>query len=111
MLGLGISEHMKNACSSVLCGNGAVLYKRSTNPLTPALRLDKESIQLGASVRALKDCGESFDLARYFCNEYSAVDYLLKRQLDGIWIRQQGFAVMWVAERGPPLQGFEWLTL
>ena len=87
MFGLRISDDMKIACSGVLCSNSAMLYKRSTNPFTPELRLDKESIQLRTSVRAVKDCGEPFDLARQFCNEYSTVDYLLKRQLDGIRIR------------------------
>ena len=79
MLGVGISNHVKILCPGVLRCLGTMLYKRTAKPLPPAHRVDKEWVQFGISIRALKDRGEPCDLARLLCGEYAAIDNLLER--------------------------------
>lgn len=79
--------------------------------MTPTLRVDKECIPLGVPIRTGDDGREPFDLASLLYDEHATIDYLWELQLDGIWIRQQGFAVIPIIERRSPLERFKRLPL
>jgi hypothetical protein len=89
----------------------ATFDQQAPNASAPELWLDKQRVKIRVSIFAADHSGHTHDNSIRVRDEDVTGGDLLARHFDRVRIREQGFPIPWIVQRGAALQRLERLVL